>query len=164
MDTLKSLSDVRDTKLLLIGAYDVAELMTSYDQVARRGENIHYRRYHIGNREDEKEFCLILKKFLSLWPCKEVPPLAERWREIMSVSLGSPGLLKMFCLRLLCLQISSKGERFDPKMLIKAAKAKKLLETIERMTMAGEEVLRGACYGESIFADTKLPSTAAPAA
>jgi hypothetical protein len=157
MDTLKSLADIHHTKLLLIGTYDISELMIEYGQVARRSEIIHYRRYVVGEIKadaptpDQDEFRQQVVKFQSLWPCAEVPNLEAIWPELMKASLGSIGLLKAMLLRLLSLQMAGKGELITKPMLKKFSKAPRALRKIEEETVAGEATLIGACYGDSIF-------------
>lgn len=153
MDTLKSLADVYSTKLLLIGSFDVGELMVEYGQVARRSEVIHYRRYHLSNEEDKKEFLRVLGKLLELWPCEEVPNLIPIGELLMQASMGSIGLLKCIALKLVALQMLAPGEKFKANMLKKAVKSKKALREIESETVNGEAALIGSTYGDSFFAD-----------
>lgn len=153
MDTLKSLADVYSTKLLLIGSFDVGELMVEYGQVARRSEVIHYRRYHLSNEEDKKEFLRVLGKLLELWPCEEVPNLMPIGELLMQASVGSIGLLKCIALKLVALQMLAPGEKFKASMLKKAVKSKKALREIESETVNGEAALIGSTYGDSFFAD-----------
>ncbi len=153
MDTLKSLADVYSTKLLLIGSFDVGELMVEYGQVARRSEVIHYRRYHLRNQDDKKEFLRVLEKLLALWPCEEVPNLMPIGELLMRASVGSIGLLKCIALKLVALQMLAPGEKFKANMLKKAVKSKKALREIESEAVQGEAALIGSTYGESFFAD-----------
>lgn len=162
MDTLKSLADSHSTKLVLIGNYDIADLVSSYGQVVRRGEIIHYRRYKVaeekdvGSNDDQKEFQRVVNKFQSLWPNEIVPDLNSIWRPLMLASLGSVGLLKILLLRLLALQIRSKDQNITGAMLKKASKSPIALQQIERETLLGEEKLIDSCYGDSIFTDASL--------
>lgn len=153
MDTLKSLSDIHMTKLLLIGPYDIAPLMQEYGQVARRAEILHYRRYHKEIAAERAEFLRVLAVLQSLWPCKEVPNLVAIGEELMKASIGSVGILKTFLLKLAALQMRTPKEKFAARMLGKAVKSSKLLQKIEQEVVQGEEALVGATYGESIFAD-----------
>jgi hypothetical protein len=131
--------------------------MIEYGQVARRSEIIHYRRYVVGDvkadapTDDQKEFKMQVVKFQKLWPCTDVPNLEAIWPELMQASLGSIGLLKAMLLRLLSLQMASKGEKVTLPMLRKFSKAPRSLRKIEEETTVGEETLRDACYGDSLF-------------
>ena len=153
MDTLKSIADSTKTKLVLIGAYNMAELMQEYGQVAKRGEILHYRRYHYSIEEEKNEFLRILEMMQNLWPCYEVPNLSIIGDLLMKANLGCVGLLKGSLLKLAHLQMRAKHEKFNSAFLKKAVKSKKLLSVIEDEVLAGEAVLIGATYGESLFAD-----------
>jgi hypothetical protein len=153
MDTLKSLADSYSTKILLIGVYNLAQLMQNYGQVAKRSEIIHYRRYHIDNPDDKEEFLRVLRVMQGLWPCLEVPDFEIVGDLMMRANLGSVGLLKGAMMRLASLQMQAKGEKFSSSFLKKSVKSKKALKVIENETLTGEEDLIGACYGESLFED-----------
>ena len=153
MDTLKSLADSYSTKLILVGAYNLAELMQDYGQVAKRSEILHYRRYHFGVDEDKEEFFRVLEVMQNLWPCREVPDLSIVGELLMKANLGCIGLLKGSLMRLASLQMAAKNEKFSSAFLKKAVKSKKLLSVIEAEVLAGEAELVGATYGESVFAD-----------
>lgn len=158
MDTLKSLADIHQTKLVLIGTYQIAPLMIEYGQLARRSAVLHYRRYAlppIGKSnpdkptEMEQAFKHAVNRLQQLWPCVEVPQLEAVWQQLMRVSLGSVGLLKSQLLQLAWLQMKTAGEAFNAKDLLRAVKPPKQLAKIEKETAAGEEELAGACYGEA---------------
>jgi hypothetical protein len=158
MDTLKSLADIHSTKLLLLGSFDIADLMTQYGQVARRSEILHYKRYlmpkGMWNAKDPdcEEYFGIIKRFQGLWPCTDIPNLSAVPDLLMQACLGSVGMTKSFSLRLASLQMSARDEKWSQAFMAKAAKSTKLLQKIEDETVRGEELLRGATYGESLFA------------
>lgn len=156
MDTLKSLADIPSIKLILLGPYDIAKLMVEYGQVARRSEIVHYQRYtegviHEKLTPDQKAFWEQVEKFQRDWPCEVVPNLVAIWPELMKASLGSIGLLKAMLLRLASLQLSTQKETLTAKALRKAFKAPRAIEKIRHETVAGEELLKGACYGDTEF-------------
>lgn len=160
MDTLKSLADIHQTKLVLIGIYQIAPLMIEYGQLARRSAVLHYRRYAlppIGKSnpdkptEMEQAFRHAVGRLQQHWPCTEVPHLEAVWPELMRASLGSVGLLKSQLLQLAWLQMKRKDEAFRAKDLQRAVKPPKQLAKIEKETAEGEEELAGACYGEADF-------------
>lgn len=167
MDTLKSLADMHDLKLLLIGTYQIADLMTENDQVMRRGQIVHYRRYASGKwsypsrpenltheeaklSDAEIEFGRQLAKLQARWPCAQTPNLIAIADHLMNASLGSIGLLKATLLRMASLQMSCHGERLTPSMLTKGPMSKKALARIDDETKRGEEKLKDACYGDAL--------------
>jgi hypothetical protein len=156
MDTLKSLADIPSIKLILLGPYDIAELMIEYGQVARRSEIVHYRRYTEGviNEQltpDQSVFKQQVEKFQREWPCSVVPNLVAIWPQLMKASLGSIGLLKVLLLRLASLQMSAPNESLTKRAVKKAFKAPRAIAKIRQETVAGEERLKGACYGDNEF-------------
>lgn len=160
MDTLKSLADIHQTKLVLIGTYQIAPLMIEYGQLARRSAVLHYRRYAlppVGKSNPDKPtqmeqaFQHAVSRLQQHWPCTEVPHLEAVWPELMRASLGSVGLLKSQLLQLAWLQMKRKGEAFNAKDLLRAVKPPKQLAKIEKETAEGEVELAGACYGEADF-------------
>ena len=163
MDTLKSLADVHKTKILLIGSYDLYDLVTDYGQTARRGEILHYKRYNGHGRTtkdniaaDQDEFANIVKKLQEKWPSCVVPNLEAIADDLMEATLGSVGLLKALLVSALELQLNAKSEKWDPRYLIKAAKSLKLIKRIRDETVVGEEKLSGASFGESYFSDPAI--------
>lgn len=159
MDTFKSMADIQPaTKLMLVGTYQIAPLMTTYGQLARRGAILHYQRYHLSRTPkddaptaDEEEFRKVLSKFEAHWPCEQVPNLSDTWEVMMKASLGSVGLLKMQLQQLAQLQTRNKGERFKAKDALRAFKSNKMLNQIETEISDGEQQLKDACYGEAEF-------------
>jgi len=159
MDTLKSLADIESTKIILIGTYQIAPLMTEYGQVVRRSETVHYARYqanpkagHAPNK-DEQEYLNQLVKFEANWPCKMVPDLQAAWRPLMHASLGSIGLTKSMLLRLAALQMNDRDEALHASYFAKAFRAPQNLRIIEEETVRGESTLAGCCYGEGMLTE-----------
>lgn len=155
MDTLKSLADATGIKILLIGSYDLFDLVTDYGQVARRAEILHFERYDASKPADVREFEKLVSKLQKYWPCEEVPALSAIAKELLEASLGCAGLLKTLELQALVLQLENKG-RWDPKFMAKAAKSCKLLERIRKEIKAGEDKVLGATYGETLFSGVVL--------
>jgi len=155
MDTLKSLVDNKGAKLFLIGSYNLLELASNYGQVSSRAEIIHFERYHTDNEKDVAEFFTIVKKIQLNWPCEEVPTFSAISKELMEASLGCVGLLKKIMLRALEMQLANKG-KWNPMFLSKVAKSQKLLQSIRTEITDGEENIKGAAYGETIFSESIL--------
>ena len=163
MDTLKSLADIHHTKLVLIGTYQISPLMIEYGQLARRSAILHYRRYAIPQKSNAQKltdsqinFKEAIVKLQTQWPCAEVPHLEAIWEALMNASLGSVGLLKSQLLQLASLQMKRKGEKFEPKDLQRAMKPPKQLRIIDAETLAGEQELDGACYGDADFGSEEI--------
>lgn len=162
MDTLKSLADIGDTKLVLIGTHQIADLMIEYGQVVRRSEIIHYRRYQVNHKDgkpltaDEAEYCVQLQKFQDQWPCHQRPNLMAVWKPMMLASLGSIGLTKSILLRLLTQQLATPAENLEKEYFSKAIKGEKSLRILEKEAIEGEAKLAGACYGDGQLSKDEL--------
>lgn len=161
MDTLKSLADVGETKLLLIGSYDLADLLTNYAQVARRSEILHYSRYRIDDAADRKEFADVVRRLQQQWPCADVPNFSAISKELMEVTLGSVGLLKSLMQSALLCQLRADGERWNMEFLVRSTKSTDALRAIEKETLAGEENLANLANGRNAFRDPGFMSRVA---
>ncbi len=156
MDTLKSIVDLTNTKLILLGTYDLFNLVSNYGQAARRTEILHFQRYHIDNKADVTEFkTAIIVKIQENWPCEIVPAFDAISDELMEASLGCIGLLKSILLHALSMQLENKG-KWNPKFMAKAAKSMKLLDVIRGEFEKGEKDIAGATYGDTLFSDQIL--------
>jgi hypothetical protein len=168
MDTLKSLADIDGLKLLLIGNYDLADLVVEYAQVARRAEIVHFRPYFDmaksklnqpvdlkdapakpakGKASNEYEFYEAVSKYEENWPNEKVPNLRKMWWPLMLMTLGSIGLLKMALARLAYLQMKSSTGTITPEMLQKMRKTPSALDKIHRDVLEGFDKIKDATYG-----------------
>jgi hypothetical protein len=159
MDTLKSLSDVHNVKLVLVGSYDLLKMAKEYAQVARRSEILHYKRYSKDSPKDMAEFESAVTKLQAQWPCIDVPSFESIVEELMEVTLGSIGLLKILMMSCLQDQLAADGEAWNPEFLMTASKSTELLNEIRIETEAGEKAALGACYGESPMAQNDVFGT-----
>lgn len=159
MDTIKSLTDRTGTKILLLGSYQLIDLITQYGQVASRGEIVHFERYRPKSKVDEAEFKKIVSKFQQHWPCKDTPQFENVSSELMEVSLGCMGLLKSVLCNALQQQLKN-GEKWDPKFMAKAPKSMAQLDVIRIEIEQGEERLKSAARGQTLFRGSLLERVA----
>ncbi|WP_175773317.1 ATP-binding protein [Paraburkholderia phenazinium] len=162
MDTLKSLSDAVTCQLLLIGPYELFDMVTSYGQVIRRGEMIHLGRYRCdrvnekeGNGSDIGEYRKIIEKLMSRWPLQNAPNFHAVAADLLEATLGVVGLLKDFLTRCLILQICNSGEwkgNFVSEALKKAHSINKIREEIH----AGEAMLIRQHFDEPVIEPQRL--------
>lgn len=80
LDTLKSLSGACGTQIIIIGAYDLYQLMSLSGQLARRTHVLHFERYREDRPEDVRAFLGCIQKFQNalphLWDNKLLPHAA----------------------------------------------------------------------------------------
>lgn len=150
METLKSLSNTTGIKWLLVGSFDLFDLVVEDGQVARRSNILNLERYHFDVATDRVAFEAVVTKLQAKWPCEEVPNFVAISDALLEVSLGCIGLLKSLLLDASAMQLRGGG-RWSPSFLKKAAKSNKIREVIRREIEAGEAKVRDALYGNSIW-------------
>lgn len=87
---------------VVIGTYDVLPFCNLDGQMARRGSEIHFARYHMEDEKDCQAFCNALSSLL-----KQIPlivdhnVLMQRWWYFFEGSIGCIGILKRWLVRAL---------------------------------------------------------------
>lgn len=162
MDTIKSLANTTNTKWVLVGSFDLYDIVTTSGQVMRRTALLNMERYITEhktskkNDTDKKAFKAVVQSLQNAWPCAEKPNFAAVSDELLHMSLGCVGLLKTFMLDAANQQMRKAGEKWDYKFMLKAQKAvglrNEMLKEIER----GEARVREAVYGNSIWDELKF--------
>jgi hypothetical protein len=100
LDTLKSLSNECGVQWILLGSYDLFELLSLSGQLARRTHVLHFARYRIDNEEDVIAFRACLKQFGKWFPSLsdlDLLPYSEVFHEN---TLGCIGTLRAVLERL----------------------------------------------------------------
>lgn len=162
MDTIKSLANTTNTKWLLVGSFDLYDIVATSGQVMRRTALLNMERYGMSgktdksNAEDRKSFLAVVKLLQKAWPCPEKPNFAAVSDELLHMSLGCVGLLKTFMLDAANLQMRKSGEQWDYKFMLKAQKAVGLRNEILKEIERGESRVRDAVYGNSIWDERKF--------
>ena len=155
LDTLKSLANKSSAKIVLVGSYDLFDLVETHAQVARRANIIHFDRYHHDVAEDRRTFKSIVGALTRKWPCKQIPNFPAISDDLLEASLGLVGVLKAFLMDALAMQMRNGG-KWDSRFLKQAAKSNKLREAIRKEIEAGEGKVRDALYGQSLWNDDAI--------
>lgn len=155
MDTLKSIANTCGVKLVLVGSFDLLDMVESHGQIARRTSVLLLDRYHRESEADKKAFKTVLGHLMAHWPCEQVPNFVAVSDALLDASLGCVGLLKSLLLDASAFQLLNHGE-WDPSFLVKAAKANLLHRTIRDEIALGEAKVRDAILGTSIWTDEVL--------
>jgi hypothetical protein len=150
MDTLKSLANTTGVKWVLVGSFDLFDLISENGQVARRATVLNLERYRLDNAGDRRAFHDVVVKLQAKWPSEEVPNFAAISDALLEISLGCIGLLKSLMLDASAMQLRNRG-KWNPDFLKKAAKANGLRDRIRREIEVGEEKVREALYGNSLW-------------
>lgn len=148
MDTLKSLANTTGVKWVLVGSFDLFDLIVENGQVARRSTILNLERYRSDKAADRAAFRKVVEALQARWPSEEVPNFAAISDELMEVSLGCIGLLKSLLLDASAMQLRNHG-KWKSDFLMKAAKSSKMYQVISREIEVGEEKVKSALYGNS---------------
>lgn len=154
MDTLKSLSNTAGgVKWVLVGSFDLFDLICEGGQIARRAAILNLERYHVDRESDRRAFRVIVQALQAKWPCPEqTPNFVAVSDHLMEVSLGCIGLLKSILLDASAIQLRNDG-KWEGQFLRKAAKAAKLRALIQKEIEQGEAKVRDALHGNSFWDD-----------
>src|SRR5258708_7387400 len=94
LDTLKSLSNMTGTLIVLFGSYELHHFRNLSGQLSRRSVDVHFPRYDIRVEDDVEAFRNLLFTFQGELPLEEQPDLDARWDYFYERSLGCAGVLK----------------------------------------------------------------------
>lgn len=138
MDALKSLSNISEVTLALVGSYDLYQLMTLTGQVARRSAIVHMQRYMPGVKEDETAFLKALRTLQNKLPLEKIPDL-ERYAEVLQrTCVGCIGILKDTLTRALATTLAHNGI-WKEEFLERALLSEMQINTILSEVLEGEQ-------------------------
>ena len=113
MDTLKSLANICDVTFVLVGSYDLFEVLRLNAQLARRVQLVHFSRYRGDNPGDRKAFAKTVRALVDKMPITGEVNL-QRWTDTMfEHSVGCVGILKDILQRALTAALIHHGEWKD---------------------------------------------------
>nr|WP_236953969.1 IS66 family transposase zinc-finger binding domain-containing protein [Hydrogenophaga sp. PBC] len=151
MDTLKSLANTVGCKVVLIGSFDLLDIIVQSGQVCRRSNIFALQRYK-DSPEDRASFKYVVRMLMQAWPCESVPGFDAVSEELREVTFGAVGLLKTLLTNVLTQQLQANGV-FSPHMLQSAVKPAALRESIRVELEQGEAKLASAAYGGGAWTD-----------
>jgi hypothetical protein len=95
LEWLKSMTNRTNVLHILVGPYPLFTFRNTSGQLARRGRDLHFPRYHVERAEERQEFVGALKYLLERVPLTcDLDALLKRWRWFAEGSLGCIGILK----------------------------------------------------------------------
>lgn len=94
LDTLKSLSNTSGVQLVLIGSYDLYELLFLSGQLARRIQVVHFSRYRQDVNADVRAFKACVQQFQNAYKPLWGDSLMKHAEALMENTLGCVGTLK----------------------------------------------------------------------
>ncbi len=165
MDSVKSMADAASCQLLLIGSYDLLELVTSYGQVVRRGGLVYFDRYRskvmnekgelVRNEIDIEDFGAAIQKLQRRWPCESHPNFYAAREILLDATLGIFGLLKEFMVVFLHMQLKNDG-KWTKAFIRDSLKDAHAIGAIKKEVEAGEKKLIEIGYGRVALSDEKV--------
>lgn len=109
LDTLKSLANQCGTQMVLVGSYDLYQLMSLSGQLARRTHVLHFERYRQDRPEDVRAFNACVQKFQDALPQVWGNQLMQHTAALQENTLGCIGTLSAVLMRAAKLA-QAKGE------------------------------------------------------
>jgi Bacterial TniB protein len=102
LNWIKSMATETGVLHVLIGTYDVLPFCNLDGQMARRGSEIHFARYHMEDEKDCQAFCNAFSSLLKQIPLTvDHGGLMQRWWYFFEGSIGCIGILKQWLVRAL---------------------------------------------------------------
>lgn len=156
MTVIRSLANSTNTKWVLVGSFDLYDVIESSGQLARRTTLLNMERYHKGEKFDSEAFKKVVTDLQVKWPCAQRPNLAEISDHLLEASLGCVGLLKTFMIDAAVLQMKNKDEQWSGRFLSDSVKSRGILEIIRKEISTGEKKVRDAVYGNCMWDEDTL--------
>ena len=146
---LKSFANMTGITLILVGSYDLYPIVALSGQISRRSAIVHFKRYEIGNIQEEWQFAGMLNKLQEFLPIEDRPDLMPYSRNLHLASAGCVGILKTILARALnsALEAGSWKECHLESALLSEGQLEKILEEI----LEGEINISKNVYGFSSF-------------
>ncbi|MGX1199219.1 TniB family NTP-binding protein [Parvibaculum sp. MBR-TMA-1.3b-4.2] len=141
VNALKSLSDMTQTKFVLVGSYDLYEIISVNGQLARRCHVVHLPRYTTDANGGKRHFNNVaraLAKRMNLEPEVVLDPYLPA---LMEASVGCIGTLKHSLQRAYSRSLRHEGGRWSPSVLQYSLLRKAQTRKILNETLDGERLI-----------------------
>jgi len=103
---------------VLAGPYEFFRFRNTRGQLARRGRDLHFTRYHVERTDERKEFVAAVKYLLERVPLEvDLDALLRRWRWWASGSVGCIGNLKTWLVDAVAATLAEGGTRLTEAIL-----------------------------------------------
>lgn len=139
LEWLKSLSNRTNVLHVLAGPYALFGFRNTSGQLARRGRDIHFQRYHINDKEERKAFAGALQYLLERVPLScDVNAFLKRWRWFAEGCVGCVGILKDWLVDAVMATLAQKGTNLTEEILTKTMPHPARRVSLEIEARAGE--------------------------
>jgi hypothetical protein len=147
VETIKSIANISGTTFLLVGSYDLFELLSFNEQTTRRGFIIHFERYSEDDENEKKAFEKSIKSLTKALPLKNVPDLTIDSEKIMRHCFGCVGTLKDTLSRALSTGLILYRGCWNDLCLEKALLPEKHIDFILGKIVEGETMIGDSKFG-----------------
>lgn len=142
LEWLKSLSNRTNVLHVLAGPYVLFGFRNTSGQLARRGRDIHFARYHVENKQERTAFVAALKYLLERVPLEvDVRALLSRWRWFAEGCVGCIGVLKDWLVDAVVATLVQKGTRLTEDVLTRTMPHPARRLSLEMEARAGEHTI-----------------------
>src|SRR5260221_2599873 len=139
LEWLKSLSNRTKVLHVLAGPYALFGFRNTSGQLARRGRDIHFPRYHVEDKEERKEFVAAVHYLLERVPLTcDLNALLSHWRWFAEGSVGCVGILKTWLVDAVATTLAQGGTSLTEDMLTQTMPHPAKRVSLEREARAGE--------------------------
>src|SRR6266699_2194746 len=139
LEWLKSLSNRTNVLHVLAGPYALFGFRNTSGQLARRGRDIHFARYHVENKEERTAFVATLKYLLERVPLDvDLNALLSRWRWFAEGCVGCIGVLKDWLVDAVAATLAKSGTNLTEEILTKTMPHPARRVSLEMEARAGE--------------------------
>jgi DNA polymerase III delta prime subunit len=139
LEWLKSLSNRTNVLHVLAGPYALFGFRNTSGQLARRGRDIHFARYHVEDKEERTAFVAALKHLLERVPLTcDLNALLLRWRWFAEGCVGCIGILKDWLVDAVAAILVQKGTSLTEGILTRTMPHPARRLSLEMEARAGE--------------------------
>ncbi len=139
LEWLKSLTNRTNVLHVLAGPYELFGFRNTSGQLARRGRDIHFPRYHVEDKEERKEFVAAVHYLLERVPLTcDLNALLSHWRWFAEGSVGCVGILKTWLVDAVATTLAQGGTSLTEDMLTQTMPHPAKRVSLEREARAGE--------------------------
>jgi hypothetical protein len=129
LDYLKSLANLTETVIVLVGTYELLAFIDLSGQLTRRGNGVHLSRYYFDSPKDKQMFFNVLSSFVNKLPLQH--------------DLDLPALLEMFYIRSAgCVGILSSWLKKALKLAMRRGDQVLKLEHVEEKALSLNKLLK----------------------
>jgi DNA polymerase III delta prime subunit len=139
LEWLKSLSNRTHVLHVLAGPYALFGFRNTSGQLARRGRDIHFARYHVEDKEERIAFMAAVKYLLERVPLAvDLHALLPRWRWWAEGCVGCVGILRDWLVDAVAATLVQKGTSLTEAILTKTMPHPARRLSLEMEARAGE--------------------------